>query len=70
MANLNNLDQEMAKEHQADKPATGVVTVEHRNAFLHSIGSHLQEISPKYGSISFNFKDGKYINANVIESIR
>lgn len=41
----------------------------HAKTFLRSIGTHLQEVAPQFGSLRFNFKDGRFINCNREETI-
>jgi len=46
-----------------------VILPEHREQFIHQVGKHLADVI-RFGSIEFNFSDGKYVNANIKESVR
>lgn len=46
-------------------------TIEQRNKEIHKIGQILADTMPNfYGRISLNIQGGKYVNANIEESIK
>lgn len=48
-----------------------VKTIEHRNAAIHRAGRILAEVLPRfYGRVSLNLQGGKYVNANIEESLK
>lgn len=47
------------------------MTNEQRNDIIHKIGEELAKSCVGfYGSVQFNIQDGKYVNANLNESIK
>lgn len=46
-------------------------TIEHRDAEIHRVGRILAEVLPRfYGRVSLNLQGGKYVNANIEESLK